>query len=210
MDFNFKSLHQSNIVFVEDPATFLRPENADFASLYSGDVAAGAKFADDAVLGMKYFHIPKLQLSISLERTRLRVDDESRLPPDETKLIKEALHIHNRLFQSGKLKAFGFNFDFFYRFPQIIPTDDIFKGFASKDILKKAKLRDMGVQFALEKENGRVQEVCFIKFTGPTEIALHYNIHREANELPKYERIMELYRQAYLAPDAIVKDLKFS
>lgn len=210
MDYNFKSLYKSNIVFVLDPATFVQPENADFASLYTGEMAAGAKFADDAVIGMKYFHLPKLQLSVSLERTRLRVDDESKLPPDETRLIKEAFHIFERLFPKGGIKAFGFNFDFFYRFPNLIPSQQLFEEFASKELLKKAKLRDLGVQFALEKENGKIQEVYFLKFTGPIELALHYNTHREARELPKQPRVEELYRQAYLAPDAIVKELKLS
>jgi hypothetical protein len=211
MRFNFKSLHQSNIVFVFDPSMFIAPDNAAFTSLYEGGAGSGARFVDDPVIGTKFLHLPKQQLTVTLERTRLRIDDDSKLPPDETRLVKEAVYILNKLFPDAKLAAYGFNFDFFYRFPQVIPADGIFAEFASKDLLKKAKLRDLGIQFALEKEGGKTQEVFFIKFTGPIELALHYNVHHRASgELPKLQRLEELFKQAHLAPDATVEQLNFS
>lgn len=210
MRFNFKSLHQANVVFVLNPSGFIPPTNAAFTSLYEGEAGSGARFVDDPVIGTKYLHLPKQQLNVTLERTRLRVDDDSKLPPDETRLLKEALYIYNKLFPQGGLAAYGFNFDFFYRFPQVLQADSVFSGFASKEILKKAKLRDMGIQFALEKENGKLQEVYFLKFTGPIEMAVHYNIHRSAEELPKQQRFEELFKQSYLAPDAVVEQLHFS
>lgn len=210
MRFNFKSLHQANVVFVLNPSGFIAPENAAFTSLYEGETGSGARFVDDPVIGTKHLNLPKQQLNVTLERTRLRIDDDSKLPPDETRLLKEALYIFRKLFPEGELRAYGFNFDFFYRFPQVIQSDSIFSQFASKDLLKKAKLRDMGIQFALEKENGKMQEVYFLKFTGPIEMALHYNVHRVVDELPKEQRIGELFKQSYLAPDSVVEQLHFS
>lgn len=211
MRFNFKSLHQANVVFVLDPNGFVAPDNAAFTSLYEGEAGSGARFVDDPVIGTKYLNLPKQQLNVTLERTRLRIDDDSKLPPDETRLVKEAMYIYGKLFPASTLSAYGFNFDFFYRFPQVIPADGIFAEFASKELLKKAKLRDLGIQFALEKEGGKTQEVFFIKFTGPIEIALHYNVHHRATgELPKQQRMEELFKQAYLTPDATVEQLNFS
>lgn len=208
MQFNFKSLYRANAVFVLDPRAFIAPENAAFNSLYEGEAGSGSRFVDDPVMGTKFLSLPKQQLSVTLERTRLRIDDESKLPPDETRLVKEAMHILNKLFPEAKISAYGFNYDIFYRFPQVLPVNDFFGRFASKDFLKKGKLRDLGVQFAFEKENGKVQEVYFLKFTAPIEMALHYNVHRSGDALPKIGRLEEMFKQGYLAPDEFIE--KFS
>lgn len=210
MKFNFKSLYQANVVFAFDPTGFTTPDNAAFTSLYDGEAGSGARFVDDPVIESKFLSLPKLQLRIALERTRLRVDDDSKLPPDETRLLKEAAHVYSRLFQSSKLAAFGFNFDFFYRFSKIIPERQLFAGFFNEDVLKKATLKNLGVQFAIEKENGKLQETFFMKITAPMELAVHYNVHRVAGELPKVARFEDIYRQAYEAADAIVEQLKLT
>lgn len=209
MKFNFKSLYQSNVVFVLNPNGFVMPDNALFTSLYEGATGgSGARFIDDPVIESKFLNLPKLQLRVALEKTRLRIDDDSKLQPGDTRLLTEAFHIFNKLFPTSQLAAFGFNFDIFYRFPQVAQSDQLFSQFVSADALKKAKLRELGIQFSLEKEGGKLQETYFIKFTGPIELALHYNMHRSVIELPKPQRLEELHKQAYLVPDVIVEQLK--
>jgi hypothetical protein len=209
MKFNFKSLHQSNVVFVFDQVGFISPENSKFAGIYEGEAGTGARFVDDPVIQSKFLSVPKKQLTVSLEGLRLRIDDESKLNPDSSTLVEESVKIYSKLFDTAKLSAYGFNFDFFYRFPELIPSEYLFKTFVSEDVLKKSKLSDLGIQFVLDKDGGRAKEVYFIKITSPLELAVHYNYHAMAKELPKKERLQELFEKAYEAADELVNNLKF-
>lgn len=224
MDITVKSLHHSNIVFVFEQNKFLMPENAAMLSLYQGQMAAGATFADDVVLRTKVLDLPRLKLQISLEPNRLRLDDNSQQEPAETILIKEATSAYRQLFPQSPLIGFGFNFDLYYQFRDVIMIKDFFELFADPEILEKADLRNLGVQFTLEKEGGKRQETYFLKITAPLEMAIHVNYHFSAKELPilppnlgasqelTKERILplqKLFEKCYNEIDEVIQNLRF-
>jgi hypothetical protein len=117
--------------------------------------------------------------------------------------------VYSKLFKQVKLTAIGFNFDIMYRFDKIIPSEYLFKHFADEKILKKAKLFDLGLQFALNRDGGKTQEVVFIKIPSELELAVHYNYHFAADELPSEAKLKQIYDKAYLQIDEIVEQLKF-
>ncbi len=206
---NFKSLSQSNIIFVIDPQKTTAPENRDFVDLFGSTDSAGSQFVDDPVIRSKFMVVPRLKLRVTLENVRLRIDDDSKAAPGSSILIHEAVRIYPKLFKQAQLNAIGFNFDIMYRFEKMIPTDYLFKHFVDEKILKKGNVSDFGIQFVLDREGGRSQEVIFLKIPSPLELAVHYNYHFGASELAKEEKLQKQFEEAYEKVDEIVEQLKF-
>lgn len=202
---------------------FLMPENADLTALYQGEAATGTRFIDNAVSRIKVLDLPKLKLQIIVEPNRLRVEDNSQEEPGSSPLIKEAIYIYQKLFAQFPLNSFGFNFDIYYRFSDVIRLNDLFNNFVEPKILEKTDLGDLGIQFTLEKEGGKKQEQYFIKITAPLEIVVHANHHFLTKELPflppvfgasalDKERIVpiqQLFEKLYGETDEIIQNLKF-
>ncbi len=209
MDITVKSLHHSNIVFVFQEGKFLIPENAAILSLYQGQTAAGATFADDVVMRTKVLDLPRLKLQISVEPNRLRIDDNSQQEPAQTPLVNEVLSIYRQLFPQTPLIGLGFNFDIYYQFRDVIRLKDFFEFFADPKILEKADLRDLGVQFTLEKEGGKKQETYFLKITAPLEIAAHINHHFFMPKVPDQPAFQKLFEKCYDEIDETIQNLKF-
>ncbi len=206
---NFKSLTQSNIILVVDPQKTVAPENRDFVDLFGPADSAGSQFVDDPVIRSKFMVVPKLQLRVTLENVRLRIDDDSKAQPAQSILVREAMRAYTKLFKQVQLTAIGFNFDIMYRFEKMIPTDYLFKHFADEKLLKKGTFFDFGIQFALDREGGRAQEVVFLKMPSALELAVHYNYHLNARELPKSEKLQQIFEKAYEQVDEIIEHLKF-
>ena len=209
MDITSKSLHHSNIVFVFAEGKFLMPENAAILSLYSGQMAAGATFADDVVLRTKVLDLPRLKLQIGVELNRLRVDDNSQQEPSETTLINEAFSVYHKLFPQTPLTGLGFNFDIYYQFREYIRIKDFFELFTNSEILEKADLRDLGVQFTLEKEGGKKRETYFLKITAPLEMAVHINHHFATTKIPNQPALQKLFEKCYNETDEVIQNLQF-
>jgi hypothetical protein len=205
---NFKSLSQSNIIFVVDPQKTTAPENRDFVDLFGSADSAGSQFVDDPVIRSKFMVIPRLKLRVTLENVRLRIDDDSKTAPGSSILIHEAVRIFSKLFKQSQPTAIGFNFDIMYRFEKMIPTDYLFKHFADEKMLKKGKLSDFGIQFALDREGGKSQEVVFLKVPSPLELAVHYNYHFPVRELWKEDKLQKQFEQSYEQIDEIIEHLK--
>lgn len=209
MDITSKSLHRSNIVFVFAEGKFLMPENAAILSLYSGQMAAGATFADDPALRTKVLNLPRLKLQIGVELNRLRVDDNSQQEPADTILINEVFSVYHKLFPQTPLIGLGFNFDIYYQFREYIRIKDFFEFFTDSEILEKADLRDLGVQFTLDKEGGKKQETYFIKITAPLEMAVHVNHHLVTTKIPDQPALQKLFEKCYNGTDEIIQNLRF-
>lgn len=204
-----KSIYHSNLVIVFDSNKFLMPDNAMLATLYQGEQAMGARFADDSILKTKIFDFPKLKIQVGVEPKRLRVEDLSQNEPKESNLIKEALYVYEKLFSPFPIIGFGFNFDIYYRFSDVIQMNDLFKNFVNAKILEKSDLRDLGIQFTLDKKGGKKQGVYFIKITAPLEIAVHITQHYNENKLPKEKELKELFEKSYEESDDVIQNLKF-
>lgn len=142
-----KSLFNSNIAFIFNEKNFSQPENEQFASIFGGEKARGAKFIDDPVIKAKVLILPNASLKLTLENRRLLIDDQAAKEPKESFLIEEASGIIDKLFKNQTLDSFGFNFDVYYRFNNVIPIKNIFEYFFGEKLLKKNDLRDFGFQF---------------------------------------------------------------
>ncbi|MFH0779436.1 MAG: hypothetical protein V1928_01090 [Parcubacteria group bacterium] len=219
-----KSLYHSNFVVIFNGNKFLMPENSRVVGIYQGDQAAGARFVDNVFANRKTLDLPKLNLQIAVEQARLRVEDNSQKDPADSILINEFSRIYNSLFDQPSIVGFGFNFDIYYRFPDVIQIKSLFSNFIEEKVLESAELLDLGVQFTLEKDGGRKKEQYMIKVTAPLEIAMHVNHHFVSKELPlafpaamgKTEPektakspLQNLFEQCFVETDEIITKLKF-
>lgn len=219
-----KSLHHANFVIVFAENKFLTPDNTQLNSLYSGQSAAGARFIDDPIVQTKILTLPAVKIRIILERNRLRIEDESQKEPQDSQLIDEAVYIYQSLFSQFPLTGFGFNFDIYYRFNEMMRMKDLFTNFAEEKILEKNDLQDLGLQFTLDR-GSKKQIQYFIKIVSPLEIAVHVNHHFPAKELPflppeigksseKFDKsksfpLHQLFEKCYNETDEVIEKLKF-
>ncbi len=209
MDITSKSLHHANIVFVFEERKFVLPDNTALMAVYQGDLAAGAQFIDDPVLKTKVLDLPRLKTQIAIDLNRLRIEDFSQEEPENSNLINIALNIHQQLFNQIPLVGLGFNFDIYYRSSEVIRLQDLFKNFVDGKVLEKNDLRDVGVQFTLEKEGGRKRETYFLKIIAPLEIALHINHHLPLKKLPEKDELTAMFEKCYKETDEVIQNLKF-
>jgi len=209
MEIASKSLHHSNIVFVFADNKFVMPDNAAILSLYKGSAAGGANFADDVTLRAKVLDLPRLKLQISVEPNRLRIDDNSQQEAGNPLLVKEAVATCRQLFPGTPIAGFGFNFDIYYQFREVVLIRDFFTRLLEPSAIAQANLLDVGVQFTLEKEEGQRRETYFLKVTAPLELAVHVNQHFFRAQILEPSELQKLLETCYREIDDVVKDLKF-
>lgn len=200
-----KSLFSSNIAFIFNEKNFSQPENGQFASLFGGEKAKGAKFIDDPIIKAKVLILPNAGLKLTLKNRRMMIDDQTAKNPKESSLIAEAKDIVDKLFKNQTLDGFGFNFDVYYRFNNVIPIRDIFEHFFGEEMLKKKDLRDFGFQFTLEKKGG-ILDVYFLKITAPLELAVHFNRHFPKKELPNLDDLRQMFENCYNEMDEAIQN----
>lgn len=218
-----RSLHHSNIAFVFDEHGFSLPDPAAVAALYGGERARGAQFLDDPAMRTKILILPALKIRITLEGTRLRIDDESQEEPEKSNFLAEALFVYQRLSGIGKLIGFGFNLDVYFRFNNVLPVSDAFEYFFGRDFLKYADLRAFGVQFTLERAKKYIKDLpvpvignigildtVFVKVPAPLEIAMHINRHFPVHELPPLDSLRILLQNCYNESEEIAKQFESS
>lgn len=204
-----KSLFTSNIVFVFDEKNFYAPDNSVFASLYGGEKSEGAKFLDDPIIKTKVLTLPKLGLKIIFDGKRLRIDEQKGEEPQKSILVKEVFEIKRKLFGEHPLSGFGFNFDIYYRFNNVIPINDIFSGMFRDSVAGAGNLLDFGFQFTLSKNKKEISDTWFIKITAPLEMAVHLNRHFNAKKLPAQEELQKLFETCYNETDELIQKLGF-
>jgi len=176
--------------------------------LFSGDIGKGVKFADDPVIRSKFLFIPSLKMAVTLEGVRFRVDGENDFEPKDSQIVKEGLRIFNKIFSANPLLGYGFNFDIYYRFNQIIPLDFLFEKFVYPEPSDKKSLRNMGIQFTLSK-NPNLVETYFVKITAPLEIVVHANFHFNNRIIPSEADLQKLFEKKYDEVDLMVNRFKF-
>ena len=203
-----KSLFHSNIVVLFQEQNFVAPDNSAFGSLYGGDAAKGARFFDDPLMQIKELALPAMNLKISLEKQRLRIEDLAANEPQSSILVQETLNICQKLFPQTALAGFGFNFDLFFRFNTLLPIKDAFARFFGNEPIQNADLRDFGFQFTLDRGNGNF-DVYFLKVTSPLELAAHLNRHFNEQKLPQKEKLQKMLENCYNDVDKVVGQLKF-
>ncbi len=203
-----KSLHRANFVVAFEEGKFVAPDNPLLTALYQGQEAAGAHFIDDPVLRTKILDLPRLKIQVAVEPNRFLVEYTAGEEPRNSRLISEATRIYQQLFAQFPLTSFGFNFDFYYRFSDVIRLKDLLLNFSEPKILEKADLRDLGVQFTLEKEGGKKQETYFIKITAPLEVAVHLNTHFNQKKLPGPEDLQKIFEKCYNEIDETIQLLR--
>ncbi|MBI3684977.1 hypothetical protein HY250_01065 [Candidatus Azambacteria bacterium] len=216
-----KSLFHANVAFLFLDGRFAAPDNSEIAALFSGQAAQGARFVDDPVMRTKILTLPAAQMKVVLEGRRLRVEDEAGTEPDTSRLIGEAHRVCHTLFPQAPLEGFGFNFDLYCRFNNVLSIKNMFEYFFGTKILKTPDLRDFGFQFTLDRGgNPRTQraeqssydgnnaDIYFLKVTAPLEIAVHVNRHFAQRALPAKEQLQKLFENCYTDIDAVLSHLK--
>jgi len=185
------------------------PENSAILSVYPSPANGGANFADDVTMRAKVLDLPRLKLQISIEPNRLRIDDNSEGELKESILLKDSTMICKKLFPSTPLTGFGFNFDMYYQFENVLMIKEFFSRFIEAKVLEGANLLDLGVQFTLEKEGGLRRDTYFLKVTAPLELAVHVNSHFFTTQILEQAETQELFEKCYREVDGIVENVKF-
>lgn len=203
-----KSLFHSNIVVLFQEQNFVAPDNSVFSALYSGQQAVGARFFDDPFIQLKTLTLPNMNLKISLEKQRLRIEDLAANEPKSSVLVQETLNICQKLFPQSALVGFGFNFDLFFRFNTLLPIKDAFTRFFGNEPLQNTDLRDFGFQFTLDRGIGNF-DVYFLKVTSPLELAAHLNRHFNEQKFPSKEKLQKMLENCYNDVDSIIQSLRF-
>jgi hypothetical protein len=205
-----KSLHHSNIIILFNESNFSLPENEALIGLYRGDEAKGSRFIDDPFIGAKVLTLPALGLRITIEKNRLRIDDEVGREPKDSRLAQDTAYICEKLFQSKNIISFGFNFDIFYRFNNVLPTSEMFEGFFGEEPLKTNTLLDFGVSFTLDKPRENFRDTYFTKITAPLEMAVHLNRHFDLKALPNTEGLQKMFDNCYNKIDEVLNNFTYS
>ena len=209
MKITYKSLHHVNIVFIFDEKKFVMPENSAILSVYPSPANGGANFADDVTIRTKVLDLPRLKLQISVEPNRLRIDDNSEGELKDSMLLKDSTMICEKLFPNPKLTGFGFNFDLYYQFENVLMIKEFFSRFIEAKILEGTNLLDLGVQFTLEKEGGLRRDTYFLKVTAPLELAVHVNSHFFTPQILDQTATKELLEKCYEEVDGVIENVKF-
>lgn len=203
-----KSLHHANIALLFNERDFSLPESADLMALYKGADAKGARLVDDPVLPAKVLTLPAIKTRLTVEYPRLRIDDESMLELDKSRLAKDARHAYDALFKKYPLGAWGINMDIYFRTQNLIPLQDLFLPYFGKEALEGADLLDTGIQFTLRRK--KFVEVWFIKVTGPLEIAVHINRHFRDTDFPSEKGLQDALLKCYNETDKMMENFMFS
>ena len=209
MKITYKSLHHVNIVFIFDEKKFVMPENSAILSVYPSPANGGANFADDVTIRTKVLDLPRLKLQISVEPNRLRIDDNSEGELKDSMLLKDSTMICEKLFPNASLTGFGFNFDLYYQFENVLMIKEFFSRFIEAKILEGTNLLDLGVQFTLEKEGGLRRDTYFLKVTAPLELAVHVNSHFFTPQILDQTATKELLEKCYEEVDGVIENVKF-
>lgn len=175
------------------------PENADLMALYRGEEARGARLVDDPVLPAKVLSLPSTNTRLTLEKSRLRIDDELGAPLEKSRLAKDARRAYDALFSKCPISAWGVNLDIYFQTRNLVPLDELFSPFFGDKALSGADLLDVGIQFTIKK--GNYSEVWFLKVTGPLEIAVHVNRHFDGTSLPDEKVMHEVLLKCYNEAD---------
>lgn len=205
------SLYKANLITVLLGKDAVPPENSVFTSVVAGKEAAGASFIDDPVMRVKHLAVPNLKMQIVWEGERLRLEDEDALEPKKSFLVKKMHESVKKLFPSRqpKIAGFGFNFELYYQFPDVIKTNDFFANVSSQNIGMGGALKDFGWQWTTVSWDSKRLDGYFLKVVSPLELAVHHNAHFVAEELPPEKKLQEIFESAYLSTHKTVESLRF-
>ncbi len=211
MKFLNSSLYKANLILVLSGRDAIPPENPVFASAVTGPSAAGISLIDDPVMRIKHLSVPKLNLQIVWEGERLRIEDEQALEPKDSLLVKQMSQTVKNLFPSHnpKIAGFGFNFELYYQFPDVIRMQDYFQEISTNFMAVGDALKDFGWQWTVVSKNSKRLDGYFLKITSPLELAVHHNAHFVASELPGEKELQKIFEEAYLSTHKVVESLKF-
>jgi hypothetical protein len=203
-----KSPQHSNIVF----ASFIKDsipalDASKVYSLFLGEASKNSSFIDDTTMGFKIWSFPESKIRIIQEPGRIRIEDMSQKSPNESKIGEEAFRIISAFFEPKSFGSFGFNFDVYFRFDNVIPQREILKNFLSQD--KMEDVSDFGWQFRLNSQKDKKKLTYFFKVISPLEIALHANVHYEKNAPSSAQELQEIFEKSYEDIDDIFNDLTF-
>jgi hypothetical protein len=158
-------------------------------------------------MGFKIWSFPESKIRIIQEPGRIRIEDMSQKSPNESKIGEEAFRIISAFFEPKSFGSFGFNFDVYFRFDNVIPQREILKNFLSQD--KMEDVSDFGWQFRLNSQKDKKKLTYFFKVISPLEIALHANVHYEKNAPSSAQELQEIFEKSYEDIDDIFNDLTF-
>ena len=207
MNFVSKSLFQSNAAVIYDDRRFLHPENPMLTGLYSEQDSKGSRLLDDPYIKTKVLTLPAIAKKIVFETDRVVVYDQTQNEEQFASATRELQRLNEILYKGYKISALGFNFDFYYRFANVVRINDVFAEIFGVKTARENDLLDMGWQFSLDGMGGKCRETYFIKVTAPLDIAVHINCHFPLEKMLPEKELLDYCKYSYERSDQIIKSM---
>lgn len=205
MQITARQPHEITAVAVSTKGRLPLPEPHAFFALFPGE-GAGAQYFDDPALGVRSFTLPKLQLRITFERIRMRVEDTGSRRVEDLKLGETLGMLAESLFPKASFDRYGFNYDVVYRYDDVIPSRSVMSSFVEEGMLEAVS--HFGWQFTLNKEKGRRRETYFCKVISPLEVQILANVEFE-RAFPSQEALQKSFEKSYTEIQNIPERIAF-
>lgn len=183
------------------------PDPARVLSHFSKPDQAGARYLDDAALGVRVFTFPQVELRLIFEPSRVRVEAMKPRKPDELKLAEILSTLVYDLYPKMPFPRYGYNYDITYQYDAVIPQQHVIGAFLDKETTDKTT--HFGWQFTIQKDKGKRKETYFMKVTSPLEMRTMANIEFDA-ALPKAKESQAAFVKCHMDAQGIAEHVNFS
>lgn len=183
------------------------PDPSKVLALFPKEAQTGARYLDDAALGVRVFTFPNIDLRLIFEPSRVRVEATKPKKPDELPLAEFLSMLVETCYPKMPFPRYGYNYDFSYQYDAVIPQGHIIGAFLDKETSEKTT--HFGWQFTLSKEKGKRKETYFMKVTSPLELRAMANIEFE-QALPKGKESQSAFVRCYTEAQGIAEHVNFS
>jgi hypothetical protein len=167
----------------------------------------GARFLDDAALGIRVFTFPANELRLIFEPSRVRVEAMKPKKPDELPLADYLSLLVAELYPNMPFPRYGYNYDITYQYDAVIPQRMVIGAFLDEETADKTT--HFGWQFTLAKEKGKRRETYFMKVASPLELRAMANIEFD-QALPKAKDSQAAFVRCYTEAQGIAEHVNFS
>lgn len=183
------------------------PDPARVLSHFSHAQQTGARYLDDAALGIRVFTFPNIDLRLIFEPSRVRVEAMKPKKPEELPLAEILSKLVSDLYPNMPFPRYGYNYDITYQYDAVIPQQEITYAFLKKETADK--VTHFGWQFTLQKEKGKRRESYFMKVISPLELRVMANLEFDRT-LPKAKESQDAFARGYTEAQEIAGDVQFS
>jgi len=183
------------------------PDPAKILNLFPKEAQVGARYLDDAALGVRVFTFPQIDLRLIFEPSRVRVEATKPKKPEDLPLAEFLSMIVETAYPKMPFPRYGYNYDITYQYDVVIPQNHVIGAFLDKETADKTT--HFGWQFTLSKDKGKRKETYFMKVVSPLELRAMANIEFD-QPLPKGKESQSAFVRGFEEAQKIAEHVNFS